>query len=86
VESLDLTYSVRNIRRDLANGFVIAEILSRYMPEKEFELKSEYTREKEQGRPYTRKIDLYTFYNGSNLTQKLDNWKRIANILKGQNF
>lgn len=32
LNSLDLAYQIRNIRRDLANGFVVAEMLQRYYP------------------------------------------------------
>ena len=42
LDSLDLSFSVRNPRRDLANGFLVAEILTRYNKSNEISILSFY--------------------------------------------
>lgn len=69
-DKLDLTYAVRNLTRDLANGFVVAEIISRYPP-----------KDKDK-----KDLDIYTFYNSLSIEKRIDNWTRIAQVLRQRGY
>ena len=69
LQSLNLTYKVKNTKRDLANGFVIAEILSRYYS----------TDDKEQ---QLTKISMHSFDTGFSMQAKKTNWALLSKIMK----
>ena len=71
LQAMNLTYKVKNPKRDLANGFVISEILSRY-----------YTAyDKEQD---TTKISTHCFDTGFSMQAKKTNWGLLGKIFKKQ--
>lgn len=76
LKSLDLSYKIKNPQRDLANGFCIAEILSRYpVPhateiQKSFSVVSNY------------RVNMKEFSNGSSKKERSSNWKHIRYILR----
>eukprot|EP01022_Parablepharisma_sp_SALTPOND_P007916 TRINITY_DN1342_c0_g1_i1.p1 TRINITY_DN1342_c0_g1~~TRINITY_DN1342_c0_g1_i1.p1 ORF type:complete len:955 (+),score=104.92 TRINITY_DN1342_c0_g1_i1:4363-7227(+) len=69
LQSLNLTYKVKNPKRDLANGFIIAEILSRY-----------YTSESKEHE--TIKISTRSFDTGFSTQAKKANWSLLGKIFK----
>jgi len=73
LQSLDLSYKVKNISRDLANGFSVAEILSRYPVPYVTSLPYDVTN-------YYR-VNMQEFSNGISFTERTTNWKHITDIL-----
>lgn len=55
------------IYRDLSNGFILAEILTRYTPELVEDDKV---------------FNIYNFHNGYSDTQKHHNWEYLSKILR----
>ena len=73
LQSLDLSYKVKNISRDLANGFSVAEILSRYPVPYVTGLPYDVTN-------YYR-VNMQEFSNGISFSERTTNWKHITDIL-----
>ena len=73
LQSLDLSYKIKNISRDLANGFCIAEILSRYPVPFVTSLPYDVTN-------YYR-VNMHQFSNGISFSERTTNWQHITEIL-----
>ena len=74
LQSLDLSYKVKNLSRDLSNGFSIAEILSRYPVPFATNLPYDVTN-------YYR-VNMQEFSNGISFSERATNWNHIKKILK----
>jgi hypothetical protein len=73
LQSLDLSYKIKNISRDLSNGFCVAEILSRYPVPFVTSLPYDVTN-------YYR-VNMQEFSNGISFSERTTNWKHITEIL-----
>ena len=73
IQSLDLSYKIKNINRDLKNGFAVAEILSRYpvphLVQSEYKVDTYY------------RVNMQQFSNGSSFSERTTNWRYLTDIL-----
>ena len=69
VQSLDLTYSVKNIKRDFNNGFLVAQILSRYYPVTNNIIEN------------FKAFQMHSISNELSMKARRDNWTQINNFL-----
>jgi len=69
IQSLDLTYSVKNIKNDFNNGFLVAQILSRYYPVTNNQAAN------------FKAMQMHTISNELSMKARRDNWTQINKFL-----
>ena len=69
IQSLDLTYSVKNIKKDFNNGFLVAQILSRYYPVTNNQAAN------------FKAMQMHTISNELSMAARRDNWTQINKFL-----
>jgi len=69
IQSLDLTYSVKNIKKDFNNGFLVAQILSRYYPVTNNQVAN------------FKAMQMHTISNELSMKARRDNWTLINKFL-----
>ena len=69
IQSLDLTYSVKNIKKDFNNGFLVAQILSRYYPVTNNQTAN------------FKAMQMHTISNELSMKARKDNWTQINKFL-----
>ena len=69
IQSLDLTYSVKNIKKDFNNGFLVAQILSRYYPVTNNQAAN------------FKAMQMHTISNELSMKARRDNWTQINKFL-----
>ena len=70
IQSLDLTYSIRNVKKDFNNGFLVAQILSRYYPVTN-DINQNY-----------KAIQMHQISNGYSMATRKDNWEQINKFIR----
>ena len=69
MQSLDLTYSIKNVKKEFNNGFLVAQILSRYYP---------VTNDQNQN---YKAIQMHQISNEISMKARKDNWEQISKFI-----
>ena len=77
IQGLDLSYSIVDYKRDLNDGFLIAEIFSRYFPEK-------MTQDDIDKKKYL-PVSMHMFDHSQNFDRRKNNWSLLELFFKKNN-